>query len=166
MTTLNNIRSMHDDECDIDAENVPHSIARDEHTMKDVLNYIGDLFSRLTSDLGELFSLHMDLFKAEMRDAAKTLARDSAMLIVAIALAGVAFGGFTLALAALVAAFLPIANGFLAFAAGTAIVGAVYLLIAGILAFAGINHLRKRSLAPDRTIQEVQRHKQAVKEIR
>jgi hypothetical protein len=139
---------------------------KDDHSMKDVVAYLGELFSRLTSDLGELFSLHMDLLKAEARDSVKTLARDSALMITGAVLGLFAFWGLTLALMALIAGLLPIENALLAFAAGTAIVGVLYAIIAGALVMAGIKHLQKRSLAPDRTIQEIKRDKEAVKEIR
>jgi hypothetical protein len=139
---------------------------KDDRNIGDVFSYLGELFGKLTSDFGELFSLHVDLLKAEAKESAKVLARDSAMLIVAAVLGWFAFTAVTLALIAVIAAYLPMESQLLAFAAGAAIVGVVYLVIAGGLAFAGIKHLQERSLAPDRTIHEIKRDKEAVKEIR
>jgi len=168
MSTLKNIDSFCEQPNVIDARTAAEShstVSRDDRNMHDVISYLGDLFSRLTNDLSQLFSLHMDLLKAEMLDSARTLARDSAMLVVAMVLGWFAFAGITLALASVIAGALPIANPLMAFAAGAAIVGVAYAIIAAILAMAGIKNLREKSLTPDRTIHEVKRDKDAVKEI-
>jgi hypothetical protein len=64
---------------------------------------IGELFGKLTTDVGQLMTLRIDLLKAELRDGAKTLARDSALMIAGAVMAWFAFMAATLALCALVA---------------------------------------------------------------
>lgn len=141
-----------------------HHNAGDDRTIGDVFTYLGDLFSRLSSDLGSLFSLHMDLLKAELSESAGKLAKDSAMLAVAGVLGLFAFMGITLGLIALVASFFSM-NAFLSAAAGAGIVGVLYAIIAGVLASVGISHLKKRSLTPERSIQEAKRDKELVKDL-
>lgn len=169
MSTYRNVQSLEKHEavashCDIPP--TPERIhIKEDRSISDVFSYLGELFGRLTSDLGELFSLHMDLLKAEVRDTAKTVARDSAMLIAAAVIGWFALGGITLALIAFISHLLPIEAVHLSLATGAAIVGVLYAIIAGGLAMAGIKHLQKANLAPDRTIQEIKRDKEAVKEL-
>lgn len=166
MSIYKNVHTLDNDGCEV-PEAVPSQLKPSgERSINDVFSYISELFSRLTSDLGELFNLHTELFKAEMRDAGKAIARDSALLIAAAAIGWFAFAGFTLALIALVSWLLPIDEAHLSLAAGAAIVGVLYAILAGVLAMMGIKHLQKSSLAPDRTIQEIKRDKEAVKELK
>lgn len=170
MSIYKNVQSLENQEAAGDHCDIPPTPERihlkEDRSISDVFSYLGDLFSRLTSDLGELFSLHMDLLKAEVRDTAKTLARDSAMIIAAAVLGWFAFAGITLALIAFVSHLLPIEAVHLSLGTGAAIVGVLYAVIAGALAMAGIKHLQKASLAPDRTIHEIKRDKEAVKELK
>lgn len=153
------------DFCDgVDARLARPEMARDR-SLNDVFTYLGDLFSKLTGNLGELLTLHKDLLKAEVQDATKRIARDGAMLAVGAVLGVFTLSVFTLALIAVISGVLPIDNLFYALAAGSAIVGVLYAAVAGILVMMGLKNLKKGSLTPDRTLYEVQRDKQAVKEL-
>lgn len=138
---------------------------RDGHNISDVISYVGDLFGRLGSDISNLISLRADLLKAELRDGAKTLAIDSALLIAGAFLGIFAFSAITLAIIGFIANALPL-EGFMAFAVSAIIVGVAYAIIAGILVFAGIRHLQKRGVAPQRSIAEVKRDKEWVRDIK
>jgi uncharacterized membrane protein YqjE len=131
----------------------------------DVFGYLGRLIGDLTKDVGNLVTLHLDLLKVELKDSSKTLARDSVLAIAGAVMAMFAFGALTAALIAFISAMLPMDDA-KAVAAGALIVGVLYAVIAGILVFMGINHLKKRPLAPERTMEEVQKDKQWVKEIK
>lgn len=139
--------------------------AENGQDMKDVFQYLGDLFSRLGNDLSTLMNLRMDLLKAELQEAGKVLAIDSILVIAGGFLGFFAFSTITLALVGFLAHVLP-QEGFLAFGLSALIVGAVYALIAGGLIFAGIRHLQRRGITPERSIEEIERDKQLVKELR
>lgn len=151
--------------CDVPKTGASRMNLKDDHSINDVFTYLGELFSKLTANLGELFALHKDLLKAEMQDATRRLARDGAMLAVGGVLAAFTLSIFTFALVALIGGLLPVSNQFYAWAAGAAIVGVLYAVVAGILVMVGLKNMKKGSLTPDRTLYEVQRDKQAVKEI-
>lgn len=131
----------------------------------DVVNYIGNLIGQLTSDVGNLVTLQLDLLKVEMRDSVKVVVRDSAMMIAGAIIGLLAFAILNLALIAWISTLLPMAP-MPAFATAALIVGAVHLVLAGLLAFLGMRHLKKRSLKPERTMEEIQKDKMLMKEIR
>jgi hypothetical protein len=133
--------------------------------MSDSFSRLSDLIKTLSQDLGNLVTLQIELLKAETKDSAKTLARDSALLIAGAVLAYIAFCVITLAIIGFIAAALPM-DLLMAVAVSSVIVGVAYALLAGGLAWAGINHLKKRGVAPERTIEEIRRDKEWVKDIR
>lgn len=126
---------------------------------------IGELFGKLTTDVSQLMTLRIDLLKAELRDGTKTLARDSALMIAGAGLALFAFLAATLALCALVAAWMPFSD-FYALAAGSAVVMLVYAIVAGVLVMLGQKDLQKRGLKPVKTVEETEKDKQLVRELR
>lgn len=139
--------------------------ARNDQGMGDTFSRLSELIKTLSNDVGNLMTLQIGLLKAETREGAKTLARDSALLIAGSILAYIAFCVITLALIGFIAAALPM-DLLMAVAVSALIVGVLYALIAGGLAWAGINHLKKRGVAPERSIEEIRRDKEWVKDIR
>jgi len=139
--------------------------AKDGRDMGDVFNYLGGLISQLTTDVGNLVTLHIDLLKVELRDSAKTLARDSILVIAGAVVGLFAMGALTMGLIALISTFLPL-QPVMAVAASAGIVMLVYAIIAGVLVMLGINHLKKRGLKPERSVEEIRRDKEWVQEIR
>lgn len=109
----------------------------------------GDLLKDLVTDLSVLVRQEIALARVEMTEKAKLYARASAMLMVAVVLAFFAVGVLTaciilaihLALAAWLAAL---------------IVGAAYLLLAGILVLVGAARLRQAGKpVPEQTIETI-----------
>jgi hypothetical protein len=115
--------------------------------------------------VGNLVTLRIDLLKVELRDSTKTFARDSAMMVAGAVIGLFAFGALTAALVAFMATVLPLTAG-KAVAASALIVGVAYAIIAGLLVFLGIRHLKKRGVKPERSIEEIRRDKEWMKEIR
>lgn len=138
---------------------------RHDQGMGDTFSRISDLIKTLSNDMGNLVTLQINLLKAETREAAKTLARDSALLIAGGVLAYIAFCVITLAIIGFIAAALPM-ELLMSVAVAAVIVGVVYAIIAGIMAWMGLNHLKKRGVAPERSIDEVRRDKEWVKEMK
>lgn len=108
---------------------------------------LGDLFKRLTSDMGELIRQEAALAKAEMREMTRGLAADAAKVGIA---AGLALVG-VLALST----FLILALGNLlggAFWLSALIVGLVALAVGAMLGRGAMNDIRSRGLKPEQTM--------------
>jgi hypothetical protein len=114
---------------------------------------VGDLLKRLASDSGDLVRNELALAKLEMRDMARQLAADSAKVGIAI---GVALGGGLVLLAAAVLG-LGVALGGLGqhYALAALIIGAVMLLVGGLMARSGLAGL-KSPPTPDQTVESLQ----------
>ena len=108
---------------------------------------LGDLFSRLTQDIGRLLRQEVRLASQEMTNKATTVAKQMGMLAGGGA---VAYGGYLFLLGALTyglsSAFgLPIWLSFL-------IVGVAAVIVGGILAYKGIETLKHVQLTPQETV--------------
>ena len=111
---------------------------------------LGDLYSRLTQDIGRLLRQEVRLASQEMTNKATTVAKQMGMLAGGGA---VAYGGYLFLLGALtyglISAFgLPIWLSFL-------IVGAAAVIVGGLLAYKGIDTLKHVELTPHETIDTV-----------
>ncbi len=137
-----------------------------DRDMGDVFSYLGELFSKLSSDAGNLITLQMELLKAEVRESATVMIKNSVLITLGAVVGMLSFAIITLALTGFIAAALHIQEDPMAWAVAALIVGVVYALIAGGLVFAGLKHLKGRKLAPERTIEEIKRDKEWVKEIK
>lgn len=138
---------------------------RDGRDMNDVIHYLSELFSKLSSDAGNLINLQIELLKAELRESTTLVARNSVLIVAGAVVGGIAFAVITLAIIGFIAAAFPM-EILMAWAVAALIVGVVYALIAGGLVFAGMKSLKSRNMAPTRSIDEIKRDKQWVKEIK
>lgn len=122
---------------------------------------LGELFKQLAEDSTTLIRQEVALAKAEMRENVRAATRDIAMIAVGgvIALVGV----LTLTAFLVVLLGTLMANYWLA----ALIVGALYLLIGGALAYTNLNNLRKNEIKPEHTIESLKEDKQWIQhEIR
>jgi len=117
----------------------------------------GDLLKRLGQNSAELIRGEMNLAKLEMKENISAYAGDAVKIGVGLALASV--GGLALT-AFLVLVIGNLLNG--AFWAGALIVGGVFLLIGGIIAYSGIKDMKKRDLKPDQTLDMLQEDKRFI----
>ncbi len=118
-----------------------------------------DMFRHLAGEISSMLSLQIALFKAEIFDGIKGYGKGGAFLIAAavptvmsVLFLEIAMGFF---LASLFPFSLPIAYGL-----GFAIVMLLNAIVAGVLVWMGIKYLRKHSLVPKRSIEELERDKQ------
>jgi uncharacterized membrane protein YqjE len=122
---------------------------------------LGDLFRQLAEDSTTLIRQEIALAKSEMRETVRTVSRDIAMIAVGGVIALVGVLTLTAFLVLLLGALM--ANYWLA----ALIVGVVYLLIGGGLAYSNLNNLRKSELKPEHSIESLKEDKQWVQhEIR
>jgi len=108
---------------------------------------LSDLFKQLAADGADLLRAEKDLAKLEIRQTAADMARDGVKVGIGIGLA--AIGGLALT------AFLILVVGDLlgdAYWAGALIVGALFLLVGGLLARNALKDMRRQDLTPDETI--------------
>ena len=131
----------------------------------DTFAFLSERISKLSADVGNLVSLRIDLLKAELQDGAATLARDSALIVAGAVFGLFAFGVLTFAIIGFIASALTM-GAVMNWAVSAIIVFVAYSIIAGGLIFAGIQHLKKRGVAPEKSIAEVKRDKEWVREIR
>jgi len=115
---------------------------------------LGDLFRQLAQDSATLVRQEVALAKAEIRENVKTVARNATM----IALGGVLalLGGLVLV------AFLVmlVGDALDEYWLGALIVGALFLIIGGIMAKKALGNLKQESLAPEQTIATLKEDKQ------
>jgi uncharacterized membrane protein YqjE len=123
------------------------------------------LFSRLGDDVMQLFDTKISLLKVELKEEANAYARGGAMIAVGGVIAGIGFALLNVAVAFGIAVLLAsvdisqparYAIGFLA-------AGVLYLIVGGIIVSTMKNRLAKQSLVPDRTVEELRKDKQWLK---
>jgi len=115
---------------------------------------MGDLMRRLGTDASGLVRKEMALAKLEMKENARTLALDSVKAGVGLGVALV--GGLALS------AFLVIVIGNAldgAYWAGALIVGVVFALVGGVLAWRAVRHMKESGMAPEQTIESLKEDK-------
>ena len=123
------------------------------------------LFSRLGDDVMQLFDTKMSLLKVEIKEEASEYARDGVMIGAGGIIAAVGFALLNVALAFGISTLF--ANTELSQAAKYAIgflsAGVLYLIIGSVIMMTMKNRLAKQSLVPDRTVAELRKDKQWLK---
>lgn len=118
---------------------------------------LGKLFSDLTEKTSLLMRQEVALAKKELSETVSQALGDVIMLAVGAALAYIGL------LALIAAAILGLALVLPAWASAL-IVGAVIIVIGGVLVLQGLNNLKKLDLMPRRTVDTIKEDVQAVKE--
>jgi uncharacterized membrane protein YqjE len=143
------------------------SLARtdDELLMRNDVENLPTLFSRLGDDVMELFSSQLALFKVEMKEEASAYARGIAMIAVGAVVAVVGFALLNVAIAFAVSTLFAQANFSqpASYALGFVVTGAFYVLVGAILVMLMKNRLAKQELVPERTVEELRKDKQWLK---
>jgi uncharacterized membrane protein len=118
---------------------------------------IGRLFTELADDLRKLFRLEVELFKRELAEKAGRLSRG----LIAVAIGGsLAFSAWLVLLAAAVLGLSTVLHPWLA----ALIIGAVVLLVAGVLLYLGKRWLDAQKLVPRRTLNTLREDSAWIKE--
>jgi uncharacterized membrane protein YqjE len=114
---------------------------------------LGELFTRLSTDTGELVRKEVALARAEMREVGATLARDATKVGIAV--------GLALAGVLAVTAFLVVALGdlFDNYWLSALIVGALFLVVGGIMARNAVADVKRRGLTPQQTMSTLREDK-------
>ena len=133
-------------------------------TRTDTENLPG-LFSRLGDDVMDLFNSQLALFKVEIKEEASAYARGVTMIAVGAVIAVVGFALLNVAIAFAVSTLFAQANFSqpASYALGFVVTGVFYLLVGGVVVLLMKNRLAKQELVPQRTVAELRKDKQWLK---
>jgi uncharacterized membrane protein YqjE len=123
------------------------------------------LFSRLGDDVMRLVNSQLALLKVEIREEANTFARGAVMIAVGAAIGGIGFALLNVAVALGVSTLFAQANLSqpASYALGFVATGVFYLLVGGILIALIKGRLAKQRLVPQRTVAELRKDKEWLK---
>jgi len=123
------------------------------------------LFSRLGDDVMQLFDTKMSLLKVELKEEANAYARGGALIAVGGVIAAIGFALLNVAVAfgiSILLANLDISQP-ARYATGFLAAGVLYLIVGAIIVTAMKSRLAKQHLVPDRTVEELRKDKQWLK---
>ena len=123
------------------------------------------LFSRLGDDIMQLFETKMSLLKVEIKEEANEYARDGIMIGVGGIIAAIGFALLNVALALGISTLFAETNLSqpAKYAIGFVSAGVLYLIIGAIIISVMKSRLSKQHLVPDRTVEELRKDKQWLK---
>ena len=123
------------------------------------------LFTRLGDDVMQLFDTKMSLLRVELKEEANSYARSGIMIGVGGIIAAIGFALLNVALAFGISTFF--ADTTLSqparYAIGFVTAGVLYLIVGTIIISAMKSRLAKQNLIPDRTVEELRKDKQWLK---
>ena len=123
------------------------------------------LFTRLGDDVVQLFDTKVSLLKVELKEEANAYARGGVMIAAGGIVAAIGFALLNVALAFAISTLFAETNLTqpARYAIGFVTAGVLYLIIGTIIISAVKNKLAKQSLVPDRTVEELRKDKQWLK---
>ena len=123
------------------------------------------LFSRLGDDVMELFNSQLALFKVEIKEEASAYARNVTMIAIGAVIATVGFALLNVAIAFGISTLFARANFSqpATYALGFVVTGGFYILVGAIVVLLMKNRLAKQDLVPQRTVAELRKDKQWLK---
>src|SRR3569832_1076826 len=123
------------------------------------------LFSRLGDDIMQLFNSQLALFKVEIKEEASAYARSVTMIAIGAVIATVGFALLNVALAFAVSTLFAQASFSqpASYALGFVVTGGFYLLVGAIVVMLMKNRLAKQELVPQKTVDELRKDKQWLK---
>ncbi len=123
------------------------------------------LVSRLGDDVMELFKSQLELFKVEVKEEANAYARGVTMIAVGAVIATVGFALLNVAIAFAVSTLFAQANFSqpASYALGFVVTGGFYVLVGAIVVLMMKNRLTKQDFVPQRTVAELRKDKQWLK---
>ena len=137
----------------------------DEAATRSETENLPTLLSRLGDDVMELFNSQLKLFKVEIKEEANAYARGAIMIGLGAGIAAIGFALLNVAVAFGVSTLFAQANVSqpASYALGFVITGVFYLLVGAIIVMAIKSRLAKKELVPTRTVEELRKDKQWLK---
>jgi hypothetical protein len=134
------------------SDELRHETRLEDAQVREPDTSLGELTSRLTDELGQLFRTHVELVKQETVTEVRTAARAGGMMAGSGIAAHLAILLLSFAAAWGLAAVMPTGFAFL-------IVGVLWAIVAGVLYMLGRKQLEEFDPAPHATIEEIQEDK-------
>ena len=140
-------------------------VKTDDVNSRNELEQLPTLFSRLGDDVMQLLNSQLALLKVELKEEANTFARGAIMIAVGAAIGGIGFALLNVAVALGVSTLFARANLSqpASYALGFVATGVFYLIVGGILIALMKSRLAKQQLVPERTVAELRKDKQWLK---
>ena len=140
-------------------------ISVNESTMRNEMESLPTLFSRLGDDVMQLFNSQLTLFKVEIKEEANAYVRGAILIGLGAVVALIGFALLNVAVAFGVSTLFAQSNFSQAasYALGFVITGIFYLLVGTIVVTAIKSRLAKQDLVPNRTVEELRKDKQWLK---
>jgi len=137
----------------------------DEAAIRSETENLPTLLSRLGDDVMQLFNSQLKLFKVEIKEEANAYARGAIMIGLGAGIAAIGFALLNVAVAFGVSTLFAQTNLSqpASYALGFIITGAFYLLVGAIIVMAMKSRLAKQELVPNRTVEELRKDKQWLK---
>jgi uncharacterized membrane protein YqjE len=123
------------------------------------------LFSRLGDDIMQLFNSQLALFKVEIKEEANAYARAVTMIAIGGVIATIGFALLNVAIAFAVSTLFAQANFSqpASYALGFVVTGGFYVLVGAVVVMLMKNRLAEQNLVPQRTVAELRKDKQWLK---
>ena len=123
------------------------------------------LFGRLGDDIMQLFNSQLALFKVEIKEEASAYARAVTIIAIGGVIATVGFALLNVAIAFAVSTLFAQANFSqpASYALGFVVTGGFYILVGAVVVMLMKNRLAKQDLVPQRTVAELRKDKQWLK---
>jgi uncharacterized membrane protein YqjE len=124
-----------------------------------------NLISRLGDDIMQLVNSQLALLKVEIKEEANAYARGAGMIAFGAAVAAIGFALLNVAIAFAVSTLFAQANFSqpASYALGFLATGGFYLIVGAIVVLVVKNRLAKQNLVPKRTVQELRKDKEWLK---
>jgi uncharacterized membrane protein YqjE len=137
----------------------------DEAMTRNETDSLPALFGRLGDDVMQLFNSQLALFKVEIKEEASAYARGIATIMVGAVIAVVGFALLNVAIAFAVSTLFAQANFSqpASYALGFVVTGVFYVLLGAVLVLLMKSRLAKQALVPQRTVAELRKDKQWLK---
>lgn len=137
----------------------------DELTPRTDAESLPTLFSRLGEDVMDLFNSQLALFKVEIKEEANAYARSVTMIAIGAVIATIGFALLNVAIAFAVSTLFAQANFSqpTSYALGFVVTGAFYVLVGALVVLMMKSRLAQQELVPPRTVAELRKDKQWLK---
>ena len=124
-----------------------------------------NLFSRLGDDVMQLFNSQLALFKVEIKEEASAYARSVTVIAIGAVIAAIGFALLNVAIAFAISTLFAQAHFSqpASFALGFVVTGGFYVLVGATVVMLMKNRLAKQDLVPQRTVAELRKDKQWLK---
>ena len=143
----------------------PSLTRTDEIATRNDSDSLPSLFSRLGEDVMQLFNSQLALFKVEIKEEASAYARAVTVIAIGGVIATIGFALLNVAIAFAVSTLFAQANFSqpASYALGFVVTGGFYVLVGAVVVMLMKNRLAKQDLVPQRTVAELRKDKQWLK---